>query len=315
MGTGSEFIEGLVSIVTPVYNGEKYLPRLLNSVLIQTWRHLEMILVDDGSQDATLEIAERYRNIFRARGTDYRIITAPHRNASAAINLGLPYVRGEFLIWPDSDDTLTPDSVRRRAEFLQENPQYQCVRSWMRYLDEENRPMPLWEQLGDPNTEQLFFPLLEGKTFTCCGCYMLRTAALFSIYPERRIPEYEAGQNFQMLLPVLYKWPCPTIREVLFNVYIRKDSHSRQARTYQEERRRYSEFEAMLDELAGIIGIQDPEEKQRIRLWKLRRRRQLALAHGQRFRAAAARASIYRCRNFRSDRLKHGLKKLLRPSS
>ena len=125
MSAKAEFAAGLVSVVTPVYNGERYLARLLDSVLAQTWGQVEMILVDDGSQDATLEIAEAYRERFRARGFDYRVVTGPHQNASAAINLGLPWVRGEFLIWPDSDDALEPESVRVRAEFLQSHPQYQ----------------------------------------------------------------------------------------------------------------------------------------------------------------------------------------------
>ena len=206
-------------------------------------RQVEMILVDDGSQDATLEIAEAYRERFRARGFDYRVVTGPHQNASAAINLGLPWVRGEFLIWPDSDDALEPDSVRVRAEFLQSHPQYQCVRSLMRCWDEAGRSLPVWENLGDLKEERLFFPVLEGQTFVCCGCYMLRTRALFDLYPRRRIPEYEVGQNFQMLLPVLYRWPCPTIPEALYHVCVRADSHSRRLRNREEEIARCAGFE------------------------------------------------------------------------
>lgn len=53
------FCEGLVSIVTPVYNGEGHLPGMLDSVLAQSWPQIEMILVDDGSTDGTLEVADR----------------------------------------------------------------------------------------------------------------------------------------------------------------------------------------------------------------------------------------------------------------
>ena len=54
-----EWITGLVSVVTPVYNGEEYLPRMLDSILGQTYPKMEMILVDDGSTDRTIEAAER----------------------------------------------------------------------------------------------------------------------------------------------------------------------------------------------------------------------------------------------------------------
>ena len=57
-----------VSVVTPVYNGERHLHRLLRSILAQTWDHLEMILVDDGSQDRTVETAQEFQAQFQARG-------------------------------------------------------------------------------------------------------------------------------------------------------------------------------------------------------------------------------------------------------
>lgn len=302
--------EGLVSVVTPVYNGQDYLAAMLDSVLAQTWNDLEMILVDDGSQDGTLSIAEQYREKFLARGFDYRILTGPHHSASAAINRGLPWVRGEFLIWPDSDDILEPESVEKRVEFLRAHAGYQCVRSQMRYLDEGGGPAPRGERLGPPDCERLFFPILEGQTFLCCGCYMLRTAALLRFYPLCRIPEYEVGQNFQMLLPVLYHYPCHTIAEALYTVRVRPDSHSRRARTRQEEEQRYAAFEALVDELAGICGITAPDHLRRIRLWKLRRRYALARKYGQRARCAAAWMEI-RWIEVRSGRLKRRLGKLL----
>ena len=62
-----EYCEGLVSVVTPVYNGEHHLSWMLDSVLNQTWDQIEMILVDDGSRDGTLEVARSYRERFKER--------------------------------------------------------------------------------------------------------------------------------------------------------------------------------------------------------------------------------------------------------
>ena len=66
------FVEGRVSLVTPVFNGESYLPGMLESVLCQTYPQMEVILVDDGSTDQTIQVAERYRERFVKRGYDYR---------------------------------------------------------------------------------------------------------------------------------------------------------------------------------------------------------------------------------------------------
>ena len=126
---------GRVSIVTPVYNGETHLAKMLDSVLAQDYPQIEMILVDDGSEDRTIQIARDYREKFVGRGYEYRIVQAEHKNASAAINQGLPYVTGEYLIWPDSDDVLKPESVSRRAAYLCAHPDIQCVRSLSYYYD------------------------------------------------------------------------------------------------------------------------------------------------------------------------------------
>ncbi|NBJ83320.1 glycosyltransferase family 2 protein [bacterium 1XD42-94] len=296
MGKNCDPVKNLVSIVTPVYNGEAHLARFLDSVLVQSWDHIEMILTDDGSEDGTLEAAEAYRNAFARRGFGYQIVTGRHRNASAAINRGLLQVRGEFLIWPDSDDVLEQDSVCRRVEFLQRNPQYQCVRSLGRYVDEAGEPARADEKQGNLEEEHLFFPVLESRTFVCCGCYMLRTEPFFAIYPKRKIPEYDVGQNFQMLLPFLYTHRCPTLTEELYTVYIRPGSHSRRMLTRQEEEKKYADYERLIDEIAELCNITNRDEKRRLTLWKQRRRLALSRKYGRKGRAAAALFRIGMCR-------------------
>lgn len=281
-------IRDRVSVVTPVYNGERHLHRLLESVLAQTWEHIEMILVDDGSQDGTLKEAESFRERFRLRGFPFQIVAAGHRNASAAINRALPLVTGEFLIWPDSDDALHPDSIRRRVEFLRANPQYQCVRSLGRYCREDGSPGTPQEPRGDLDKEELFFPILFGESFVCCGCYMLRCAAFFEIYPQRRIPEYDVGQNFQMLLPFMYRHRCPTLPEELYTVWVRPDSHSHRKLTQREEEKKYADFEALVAELTAICGISGAGELLQIERWKQRRRYELFRRYNRKGKAAAA---------------------------
>ena len=168
----SKFCGGKVSVVTPVYNGEFHLARMLDSILKQTYDQIDMILVDDGSMDGTADVAESYREKFADRGYGYQIIRAEHRCASGAINQGLPYVTGEYLIWPDSDDVLEPKSVQARVEFLETHPQYQCVRSLSYYFNAETGELSKRadEKTGDLNKEELFWDIMESKTFVCCGC-------------------------------------------------------------------------------------------------------------------------------------------------
>lgn len=263
----------LVSIVTPVYNGEAYITRLLDSILNQTYPHIEMILVDDGSTDDTVGVAKAYIPSFEKRGYSLTVLPGTHRNASAAINRGLRHVRGRYLIWPDSDDELLPNSVETRARFLQQHPEYQCVRSIMEYVsDETGASVPPSERLGDLAKTEIFLDVLEGRSFVCCGCYMLKTEPFFHIYPSRKIPEYDVGQNFQMLLPFLYRHRCPTINQKLYRVHVRPDSHSRRTLSKREETVRLRQFEQLIDEIAGICGIRNPAVLLRIAMWKIRRR-------------------------------------------
>ncbi|MFG6365128.1 glycosyltransferase family 2 protein [Schaedlerella sp.] len=302
-----EYNAGRVSIVTPVYNGETHLAKMLDSVLAQTYPDVEMILVDDGSADGTVRAAQNYSEKFEAKGYGYRIVRAEHKNASAAINQGLPFVSGEYLIWPDSDDYLEPESIRRRVDFLRQHPQYACVRSLSYYFDEETgtRSEKADEQRGDLKKLDLFWDILESKTFVCCGCYMLRTKAFFEVYPKRRIPEYDVGQNFQMLLPFMYRHQCPTIEEELYGVAVREGSHSRTVLTQAQEEKKYRDYEKLVDEIAENCGITDRESRERILCWKARRRYQIALKYGRKKAAANALVWLHRCGGFRvSEALK-----------
>lgn len=290
-----DYQKGLVSCVTPVYNGAKYLDAMLDSVLAQTYPSVEMILTDDGSSDCTLEIAKSYGERFAQRGFRYEIVHGPHKNAAAAINRGLKQVRGEYLIWPDGDDLLHPDSIQKRVAYLEQHTDRQCVRSMMYFFDEgaehERHAWPF----SNNQKEDLFFDLLEWKTFIYCGCYMLRSEPFFAIYPERCIPEYEVGQNYQMLLPFMYHHRCPTIPDCLYGVRLHPGSHSRQARTQAEAWQRCRGFEKLVDEIAEICDIRTFFERRRILCWKLTRRKQLAKRYGQRLAATRAEVLLFLC--------------------
>mgnify|MGYP005765898419 CR=1 FL=1 len=284
-----KFLEGVVSIVTPVYNGEKHLFRYLDSVLRQTYNRLELILVDDGSEDGTIAIAESYRKRMEERGIRFRILSADHKNASAALQRGLFYVTGEYLIWPDSDDVLEQESIAVRVQFLKDHPEYQSVRSLSYYFDfETGERTAAEERRGNLKQEQLFWDVLESRTFVCCGCYMLRSKAFFEIYPDGKIPVYNVGQNFQMLLPILYRYPCPTIDTELYGVAVRKGSHSRRKLTYAETVEKYQEYENLIDDIVKICHGMCRNDRKRIQKWKLRRRLQLAFQYRQCWKAIKA---------------------------
>lgn len=169
-----KFVKGRVSVVTPVYNGEAFLPRFLKSIQAQTYRDLELILIDDGSSDQTVMVARNWKQRLEKEGIAVRIVEVPHRNASSAMGYGLPFVSGEYLCWPDSDDILRETSIEERVEFLKKYPEYHCVRSLAWYFDSESGERTVAdEKRGDLKKEDLFWDILEGRTFfaadaICC---------------------------------------------------------------------------------------------------------------------------------------------------
>src|SRR5436853_6315771 len=96
----------LVSIIIPCKNGAAWLGEAIESCLSQTWRPVEIIIVDDGSTDASRAVAQRYalQSVVLLDGT--------RSGASAARNVGLQRAHGELIQFLDADDVLDPDKIR-----------------------------------------------------------------------------------------------------------------------------------------------------------------------------------------------------------
>jgi glycosyltransferase involved in cell wall biosynthesis len=102
----------LVSAIIPTYNRETTIQRAVNSVLAQTWKEIEVIVVDDGSTDKTVEVLETY-------GDKIRVIRQPNGGPSAARNTGIRAATGEIISFLDSDDEWLPTKTERQVRLLQ----------------------------------------------------------------------------------------------------------------------------------------------------------------------------------------------------
>ncbi len=115
----SDFDNQLVSIIVPIYNAEKYLSETIQSVVNQTYKNWELILVDDCSEDNSYEIAQQFSKV------DTRIILVKKKFNSGAAesrNLGIKFARGRFIAFLDADDLWDANKLQNQVHFMIETP-------------------------------------------------------------------------------------------------------------------------------------------------------------------------------------------------
>jgi len=121
---------GLVSIIIPCHNAERFLRQTLDSVFTQTYPHTEIIVIDDGSTDATAEVIRSYADRVTAE-------FGPNRGASAARNRGTALARGEFIQYLDADDLLMPGGIAARIAALKQSGADVAYSDWERLVEVE----------------------------------------------------------------------------------------------------------------------------------------------------------------------------------
>ncbi|PZO14602.1 MAG: glycosyl transferase family 2 [Leptolyngbya foveolarum] len=125
----------LVSVIIPAYNAERFIARTLSSVLKQTYQNLEIIIVDDGSNDGTAEIIQQYQKI------DNRLILLQQANAgvAAARNLAICHAKGELIAPLDADDIWYPQNIEKQVQcMMAASARVGLVYAWSVDLDKED---------------------------------------------------------------------------------------------------------------------------------------------------------------------------------
>ena len=227
-----------VSVIIPCYNGEKYLFRLFDSLLEQTYERIQLIFVNDGSKDNTRQIFDNYKTQLKRKGVICLYLEHENRGQAEAINTALPYVEGEYLMWMDSDDFLQNDHIEKKISYLLQHDDCSIVMCKGRVVNENDVNV----QVGRLEYIGITGNLLEDILFGYCGCtgglFMVRTNDFFRVFKQRKIISSRVGQNLQILLPLLGRYKVCVLDEYLFTYLNRDDSHSHSFRTYMEKQKR-----------------------------------------------------------------------------
>jgi glycosyltransferase involved in cell wall biosynthesis len=208
----------LVSVIIPTYNSEAYLAQTLDSVQRQTFTDFEVVLVDDGSHDGTLRVAQRFAAAF-----DLRIISQPNAGPAAARNTGIRAAHGRYCAFLDADDLMLPERLATQAALLDEQPQLGLLHTDLMTFDDNGILHRTRRAFSDPCEGRILDRLLIDNFITTSTVMApagrLIEAGLFNV--RRRVSE-----DFELWLIMAERWPVAYIERPLVHYRYRPGSLS-----------------------------------------------------------------------------------------
>lgn len=257
-----------VSLIIPCYNGADTIARALRGVIQQTYRPIQLILVNDGSTDRSDAVIREMEEDIRAAGISFDYVVQENLGLGGAINTGLKYVTGEYLAWADADDELLPESVELRVTFLENHPEFGSVTSDAYYAEDCDWDNPLGRVAYNPEVNSRpnqFLPMLLGQSIFCAGCHLVRTEVFKSANGGMEINPFRYGQNLQLLLPVYYASKHSFMNQPLYKYRVNASNMTAEMqqmslRAYYRRRKGY--IANACSTLRRIQGMPDKERRQ-----------------------------------------------------
>ena len=196
-------MESLVSIVLPVYNGEKYLRESIDSICAQTWRNWELIIVDDGSTDKTAEIAKEYA------AKDQRIFyykNEQNLRLPKNLNRGFSLAKGEYLTWTSDDNMYLPIAIEKMVKQL-EVSHAEFVFASCRIIDSDGREVE-YNMVNESSLKRI----VGNNPVGACFMYTRKVYQEIGKYD----PDYTLVEDFDYWQRIAMKFPITTIEEILY---------------------------------------------------------------------------------------------------
>jgi len=146
----------LVSVVIPCYNHARYVKECIQSIIDQDYRNIELIVIDDGSKDASVQVIEEMRNVCEARFTRFEFIHRENRGLCNTLNQALEWCEGEYYASVASDDIFLPFKIDKQVSYLEANPETVAVFGGIILIDQHGGILRKVEKPGSFGFRDIF---------------------------------------------------------------------------------------------------------------------------------------------------------------
>jgi glycosyltransferase involved in cell wall biosynthesis len=242
----------LVSVLMPTYDSAAFVGEAIESVLGQTYRPLELVIVDDVSSDGTLELVERHAR----RHPEIRLVQAAERAGPCRRrNDALDHARGAVLAWLDDDDVWHPRKLELQVAPLLADPRVGFVYSDYEEIDADGRPLPSpWPHRLDSG--ELLAPLFVHGCFPCSSSVVIRREAMARRDLRFLETDFSFGDDYFLWLALSLDWRAACVREPLVRYRRHARNESRRRPDVNFDTRRLALLAAFLEEF--------PEARERL---------------------------------------------------
>lgn len=187
-----------ISVIVPVYNVEKFLPRCLDSLLAQTFSDFELLLIDDGSKDRSGDICDKYA----LKDNRIRVFHKENGGVASARQLGVDEARGEYSIHADGDDWVEPDMLQCFYDKAKETNADIVIADY--YLQRNNQQIYKLQKMKSNNPIEVLKDILEDRVFGALWHKLIRHS-LYKKYNVRFIPQINYCEDVLIFIQLLQK--------------------------------------------------------------------------------------------------------------
>lgn len=246
----------LISIIIPVYNAEKYLTACIDSVLVQTYANIEVILVNDGSKDSSGKICDTYKS----QDTRVKVIHLENGGVSRARNIGINTCTGDYLCFIDADDSITPDYIHDFMESIEDD--INIYIQGTRIIQKDNTVnIVLYRKNGIQSINEIFV-----NNNLCKHGYAHGKMYRSSLIKNHKI---QFPQDLKFAEDLLFILECLTytdkikyLKKAGYNYFIREGNASSKEYSLQTEFKCWKCFYNLIDKLSIRYNIDLIEKKE-----------------------------------------------------